>query len=730
MKNCYGIKNLEHEFDFSDTNVISIYARNGMMKTSFSKTFKKIQDNKESEIRDEIFDIDGIVDVSIDGTKIKSDDVFVIKSFESFYESESITSLLVDDNVKRRVSSIIKLKDKFFKLLEKYSGLKVSKTSLGKKVYELEPQIVTDFDFIEDSFLLNIHELASMTPNFICSNIRYCDIFDTSVIKKIMTDEFQNQIEAFCRECNRIYENYAFFEKGKFTLSRLKNILKELIGDNFFSRENKLYLEGGIEINNTEQLANTIAEVEANIKSIPAFQAIEKLLSDSKGIVLRDIIENTPDVIAYLNSENLSDLRIQLWLSYLVAEKIKFQELISEYQILEQELSELDMDMTPWRKALNIFEQRFTVPYKMIVSNMKSSIIGESIPRVLFSFHQNEQTIELNRTELENKDVLSQGEKRALYLLNIIFDIERIKSSGRDTLFIVDDIADSFDYKNKYAIVEYLYEMATISNFRMIILSHNFDFYRTISTRLSLRRQDRLAAELVGDRIELKEEKYQDKPFIAWKANMNSVNVIALIPFVRNLIEYGEDKNVGKICNVDKDFLLLTNLLHEKTYTRSIKFEDLKIIYKTYIGKDKFKTDINTGDLVIDKIYEIADSITPSDVDLEYKIILAMAIRHLAEKYMIGAISSYQGQLSWQIRRNIVHGSGSEFLQYLDNASNQTRELYNVFKQFGAAQKVKKFDEVNIMTPENIHLNSFMYEPILDMDINELLNLYRSIKNI
>ena len=43
-------------------------------------------------------------------------------------------------------------------------------------------------------------------------------------------------------------------------------------------------------------------------------------------------------------------------------------------------------------------------------------------------------------------------------------------------------------------------------------------------------------------------------------------------------------------------------------------------------------------------------------------------------------------------------------------------------------EKIKILEEVNIMTPENIHLNSFMYEPILDMDINELLNLYQKVK--
>jgi wobble nucleotide-excising tRNase len=52
--------------------------------------------------------------------------------------------------------------------------------------------------------------------------------------------------------------------------------------------------------------------------------------------------------------------------------------------------------------------------------------------------------------------VLSNGEKKALYILNIIFEIEERKKTSMDNLLIFDDIADSFDYKNKYAIIEYL----------------------------------------------------------------------------------------------------------------------------------------------------------------------------------------------------------------------------------------------------------------------------------
>ena len=40
LTNCFGIDSLKHEFDFGKGNTFSIYARNGLMKTSFAKTFQ------------------------------------------------------------------------------------------------------------------------------------------------------------------------------------------------------------------------------------------------------------------------------------------------------------------------------------------------------------------------------------------------------------------------------------------------------------------------------------------------------------------------------------------------------------------------------------------------------------------------------------------------------------------------------------------------------------------
>jgi hypothetical protein len=35
--------------------------------------------------------------------------------------------------------------------------------------------------------------------------------------------------------------------------------------------------------------------------------------------------------------------------------------------------------------------------------------------------------------------------------------------------------------------------------------------------------------------------------------------------------------------------------------------------------------------------------------------------------------------------------------------------------------------QVNLMTPENIHLNSFMYEPLLDISNQHLKRLYNRV---
>ena len=50
MENCFGISKFEHKFDFADDTCVLIYAPNGMMKSSFARTFECISIRKEKPI--------------------------------------------------------------------------------------------------------------------------------------------------------------------------------------------------------------------------------------------------------------------------------------------------------------------------------------------------------------------------------------------------------------------------------------------------------------------------------------------------------------------------------------------------------------------------------------------------------------------------------------------------------------------------------------------------------
>lgn len=174
--------------------------------------------------------------------------------------------------------------------------------------------------------------------------------------------EYENEIQEFCKASNKIYDSYKFFKSGEFTFPKLKNIAKNLVSGNYFVNGNKLLLNDELVISNADELNNKIYEIEDKIKKVPEFQQIEKLLSDAKGIALRDVIENNPEIVEYLKLENLDVLKKELWASYIKKEEKAFNNLVENFNTLDEELKTLNVDESDWQKSLEIFEERFTVP--------------------------------------------------------------------------------------------------------------------------------------------------------------------------------------------------------------------------------------------------------------------------------------------------------------------------------------------------------------------------------
>lgn len=365
---------------------------------------------------------------------------------------------------------------------------------------------------------------------------------------------------------------------------------------------------------------------------MPLLRKLIKIKANKELRDFREYIEQNKTIIPEL--ENPERFKQKLWIAYLGKSIDAYKALMTEYANGVEEsdkiIAQAKEEATAWRKVIEIFNDRFSVPFKISMENQANVILNNDVPSLKFEFKDEETNKTVPVREQDLLCVLSNGEKRALYILNIIFEVEARREAKQETLFIVDDIADSFDYKNKYAIIEYLKDVAEEDYFYQIILTHNFDFYRTVASRLDLPRPHHMHTIKSARSVRIVEEKYQHNPFTTWKnIHKNNEMLIASIPFVRNLAEY---------CGLNEAYNTLTSLLHIKPNTNEITIGVLENVFKTVL-KDKASLDLkNKSEPAKGLIYqtaEVAFSKAEEDIDLENKIVLSMAIRLKAEEFMI-----------------------------------------------------------------------------------------------
>ena len=70
---------------------------------------------------------------------------------------------------------------------------------------------------------------------------------------------------------------------------------------------------------------------------------------------------------------------------------------------------------------MEVFKARFTAPFTIEVPNKEDVAFIDKMPEFIFKYidFETKEEVIVQRKELEK--VLSQGEKRALYLLNIMY---------------------------------------------------------------------------------------------------------------------------------------------------------------------------------------------------------------------------------------------------------------------------------------------------------------------
>ncbi|MBR8158641.1 phage infection protein [Burkholderia cenocepacia] len=564
-----------------------------------------------------------------------------------------------------------------------------------------------------DAALASLKEELDKDWAPVFKDVPYDIMNDDRVVAFLANGDFRTAINDYTKKYSELLAASKYFKKGGFNYYEATNVAKELKNSGFFKAKHSVSLNG-----DEKQEVNSEAELQALIDVERAKISEDVALRKKYEELERQIQKNAQlrEFETYLQSheELLPELadpaafKKKLWMSYLKANHAFCVDLLSKIDQAAVRSAEIEaqaaQEQTQWQAVIDIFNSRFIVPFHLEVANKVRVVLGkEAAPRLGFVFRDGSDHAAVEREAL--LQALSTGEKRAFHILNMLFEIEVRRTAGHETLLVVDDIADSFDYKNKYAIIQYLADLAEDQHFKLLILTHNFDFYRTIESRSLVPRKNCFMVSKTATGVSLEAAQGVRNVFKnVWKPDYfrDDRKKICCIPFMRNLIEYTKGES-------DSGYSLLTAMLHWRAITAQMTIADLDAIYN-----DLFATtgrSHNDSRRFVDVLAtEVAACLQAADgINFENKVVLAIATRLRAEAFMATKIND----ATW----------------LAGITANQTPALLKRYRSEFPAEtaNLAVIQRVLLMTPENIHLNSFMYEPILDMSDQHLRRLYSEV---
>ena len=148
--------------------------------------------------------------------------------------------------------------------------------------------------------------------------------------------------------------------------------------------------------------------------------------------------------------------------------------------------------------------------------------------------------------------------------------------------------------------------------------------------------------------------------------------------------------------------------------TVNITVQEILDVFNSTFSSTKTKANSaeNVFDLILTKAEEVYQQNDGNPLDIKYKICISTAIRLIAEEFMISQISDPNFHASIHKKQ-----TGQIVEKYRNEHPTKTNNIGIV-------------DRVNLMTAENIHVNSFMYEPLMDLTDEHLRTLYKDVETL
>ena len=731
MRNCFGISSLKYKFDFCDTNIYVIYAQNGMMKTSFARSMKLLAEGKRNEIKDRVTDRSGHIVIQFNDKILderRHSEIYVVDGDELFEAGKSVAELLMDDKVcgKDCRKSISEFNDVYSHLIAELK--RVSHDSNCLDDFRLAFS-----DLKKNQYELLFDECRLAKQSVVKFAFSYEEIADKAGRIAAFSNKYRESIREYIRAWQRIIKNSPLFgQNGEWVFDsvRAQALIKTLSDEAFFRIGHSLKLKGEDVkyIDSAKKLERLYLRELRRLSSEKELRAlresIEKKMNSNEDLrKFKQLLEKHPWILDRL--ADFDEFKKDVWRNYLG----QMLELCTEYckafkkhQSVIQTVAECSgVLFKRWQNLIEEYKARFDMPFEVGIDNaVDVAADGRKSAKLVYSKDRPFAADELQR-------LLSRGEARAMRLMQVIIEVQARIAKGKETLLILDDVVDSFDYKNKYAMVEYLNDILGSNMFKIIVLTHNYDFFRLVSLRLNgIDGRNRLIALRSRNGISIKQYKMHRNILLEWM--IGSVNrddtfkrarFIALIPLARNLVEYTHGLK-------SQEYLLLTHCLHgQSSFRNGLSIGNvMDVIQRVLPGRiNKSLVDFVNGERAIpyqDFVFKTAKCVCSSNnIDsLEHKTTLAIAIRLLVEEYIFANVPEIANE------PNADKMQMGEMVRFYKRRS-RSGSLINP----ECDRIIAILDRATIVTPEYIHVNSFMYESLIDTGIQTLIELYRDVSS-
>ncbi len=693
-ENAFGIKKIKTSLDLSNS---VIYASNGVFKSSFAKSLNHCSKGENQMVLDRLTNEEFIAEVEIFGRKLTEKDIFdniLVYSKELETNNENYIKQLVTNNkLQLKLESINKslldLKLEFSKCLAQI-GIKEDDF---KTIYSnrSRPGTLHYYKNILDD-ILDAKEILNIDDfNFKKINSKPMSFLDNSEIRnklKFINDSIQRRL------------SHEVFDE-KFNDLTFETIIKSFNNTSFLNEEKKRgVIINGHSFFKIDEFSEYLNKMALDIIQDPDLQKsigeFEKLIGTSRDAEnLKKAFREDPKLYS-LYSYSKKEI-------VLFALKYKCSDFVKDWEsktndniiLISSIYDEAKNTKSLFEIAIEKYNSRFSPIFDIVIKNKANTLVDGEYPEITF-IHNRNKSKNLERNEILN--ILSSGEKSALYIISFIVEYEYKKqNSDSDLLIIFDDIVETFDYSNRAGFIEYIEELIHINSNKIIILTHNYEFFIRVSN--SIKDLEKRAAYCNENGIVYIEgAKTLKSEYKSILKNITDYNqLVAAVALSREISEFTDYQTFDK----------LTKFLHYKKDFDALMINDLtEILENTFklkisqqIDKTKSYLDVLTNEIQIDDNKKF---------DVIPKMAVSIACRVLIEK-------------------NII----KEDFEKLDGiSSNQTREIQRKYSQTLTEKTNDLLNKVLISTPEFIHINSFMVEPLVDIDPKVLKNLYSEIKQL